>query len=246
MSFLGIDTATRLNAVQAKILHDNGVSFAGRYLTNPSMWKSLQANEARTLLDNGLAILLIYETTSNRAREGAAAGRTDGATAASIASQYGVPTSCAIYFAVDYNAPKSDYQLIEQYLCAAKDAISPYKVGVYGKADVINSVKADCYMQCIAWSEGIISPKLNVYQYEWQGGPNAKAIAAKIGVDVDLNRCENLEQAGMWMPQKKHWYDDAMAWGEQTGIMRDGRPNDPVTRAEVITMLMRYDGLDRK
>jgi hypothetical protein len=244
MSYLGIDTAARLSAAQAKILHDNGVSFAGRYLTNPTMSKSLQANEAKNLLDNGVAILLIYETTANRARDGSAAGRTDGATAASIAKQYGIPTSCAIYFAVDYNAPKSDYQLIEQYLCAAKDAISPYKVGVYGKADVINSVKADCYMQCIAWSEGVISPKLNVYQYEWQGGPNAKVIGQKIGVYVDLNRCDDLERAGMWLPKKEeHWYDSAMEWAEEKGLIMDGRPNDPVTRAELATVLKRYTEL---
>ena len=38
-----------------------------------------------------------------------------------------------------------------------------------------------------------------------------------------------------------HWYDEAMKWVPNNGIMMDGRPNDPVTRAELATMLMRYN-----
>lgn len=44
------------------------------------------------------------------------------------------------------------------------------------------------------------------------------------------------------VPLETHWYDTAMTWAEQNGIMMDGRPNDPVTRAEMATMLMRYHG----
>ncbi len=40
-----------------------------------------------------------------------------------------------------------------------------------------------------------------------------------------------------------HWYDEAMKWAEENKIMMDGRPNDNVTRAELATMLMRYDAL---
>lgn len=241
MMFNGIDTAARITTEQAKILVNNDISFVGRYLVKPSMSKALTANEAKILRENGLGILLIWETYANRARDGAAAGRTDGATAAILASQYGVPNNCTIYFAVDYDAPKSDYQAIEQYLCAAKAACAPYRCGVYGKADLINSVKADCYMQCVAWSYGAVSPKNNVYQYEWQGGANAKALANKVGFAVDLDSCENLESAGIWLPPKEtHWYDEAMHWAEENGLMTDGRPNDYVTRAELATVLERY------
>ena len=41
--------------------------------------------------------------------------------------------------------------------------------------------------------------------------------------------------------EEKHWYDEAVKWGEDNGIMTGGRPNDPVTRAEAITMLHRMD-----
>lgn len=42
------------------------------------------------------------------------------------------------------------------------------------------------------------------------------------------------------IPLETHWYDTAMSWVERNGIMMDGRPNDPVTRAEMATMLMRF------
>ena len=39
-----------------------------------------------------------------------------------------------------------------------------------------------------------------------------------------------------------NWYDGAMAWAEAAGLIRDGRPNDPVTRAELATVLQRALG----
>lgn len=94
--------------------------------------------------------------------------------------------------------------------------------------------------QCVAWSN-FFHDSVSIRQYEWQGGANAKELAAKLGFDVDLNDCADIAAAGLWMPDAaKPWYADAMEWGEATGIMKDGRPNDTLTRAEAITMLMRY------
>lgn len=41
--------------------------------------------------------------------------------------------------------------------------------------------------------------------------------------------------------QEKPWYEDAQNWVKQMGISDGSRPADPVTRAEVWTMLKRYD-----
>jgi hypothetical protein len=38
------------------------------------------------------------------------------------------------------------------------------------------------------------------------------------------------------------WYDEAMGWAKAQGLIRDGRPNDPVTRAELATVLYRLYG----
>ena len=43
--------------------------------------------------------------------------------------------------------------------------------------------------------------------------------------------------------QPAPWYADAMAWAEEAGLIRDGRPKDNLTRAELATVLMRYDAL---
>lgn len=243
MVYQGVDTAARISASSAKALRDNGISFVGRYLVPPSAYKYLSLEESKNIRDAGLAILLIWETTAERAKQGAKAGREDGAKAFEISQSYGIPYNCAIYFAVDYDAPKSDYAAIEEYLYNAKKEINPYRIGVYGKADLINSIKADCYMQCVAWSYGAISSKNNVYQYAWQGDERAKELANKVGFAVDLDSSGDLAVAGMWMPdEKKEWYTDAMRWCAEKGLMTDGRPNDYATRAELATVIYRLCG----
>ncbi len=72
-------------------------------------------------------------------------------------------------------------------------------------------------------------------------------MAAAAGIAaVDLDSCEDMHHAGLWMPEatrpEKHWYDDAMAWAQAQGLIRDGRPEERVTRAELATVLFRICG----
>ena len=60
-----------------------------------------------------------------------------------------------------------------------------------------------------------------------------------------------MKAAGLWMPPEKepetHWYDIQMQWCKDAGLLKDGRPNDPLTRAEAATILYRlYGPEDRK
>ena len=239
MNIKGIDTIATITKDSAVKLKAEGYSFVGRYLVPWKMDKAVSFTEAKTIRDAGLAVLLLFEISASRAKQGANIGATDGATAKQIAQEMGSPTATTIYFCVDYDAPKSDYQAIEQYIVAAKYACSPYRCGVYGKKDLIDSVKADAYMQCVAWSNGV-SSKADIYQYQWQGGPEAEALKQKLGFAVDLNKCNDMRKAGMWMPDtESHWYDEPMAYVKDRGILNDGRPNDPITRAEVATVIMR-------
>ena len=245
MRYKGIDSASPVSVSAAKKLAELGYSFCGRYLA-PSGWKVLTVDEAMHIHDAGLAILLVWETTADRAKSGADGGAQDGEIAANKAAALGVPAGTVIYYAVDHDAGGGDYDAIEAYLTAAKAASAPYAVGVYGSYRVVEEMhkRGACtaFWQCCAWSYGQLSAHADAYQSEWSGTANSKAVAAQVGFDVDLDEANNLD--AFWNPAPvSHWYDEAVKWASDNKIMMDGRPNDPITRAEMATMLMRYDAL---
>ena len=190
---LGIDTAARLTAAQAKALKAAGYDFAGRYLV-PSGSKALTKAEAETITAAGLNILTVWETTAGRAKGGAAAGAEDGAQALACAKQIGMPTSGVIYFAVDFDAQGSDMDAIEAYLRAAKAMTGDYPIGVYGSYSVVETMAqhqvCEHFWQCIAWSYGKKSAYRDVYQDQWN-----QSVA---GVWVDIDECADMAAAGMW------------------------------------------------
>lgn len=265
--YQGVDTAARITPAQAAALRREGVSFVGRYLGSPTLGKTLTAAEASGLRAAGLAVLLYYEIAGTEARTGAACGTAHGKDARRWAQELGAPDGTAIYFAVDFAPAAGDMAQIEAYLRAAAAQLGPYRCGVYGCYAVVEEMarRGACgaYCQCVAWSGGHISQFNDVYQYQWQNGAEAKALAAKTGFPVDLCRCEDMRKAGMWMasyaqyedgdgviyvpetpkPQKEPWYAGAMAWAEEAGLIRDGRPRDGLTRAEMATVMMRYNAI---
>ena len=245
MTYQGIDTVTRISAESAKILRENGVSFVCRYLGPASWGKTITKAEADTMLAAGLSILLCYETGADRMRGGAAAGEIDGLNARNYAQDLGLPAGTAIFFACDYNVPDRDLILCESYIRNAQAALGGiYEAGAYGPERLVSFLSergaCDKYWQCVAWSNQFL-PVANVRQYAWQGDVRAREMAAKVGFAVDLDAGEDLR--GLWRPEKKdgEWYDEAMAWAEEAGLIRDGRPNDYVTRAELATVEMRND-----
>ena len=246
MTYQGIDTMARITAAQAQAMRENDISFICRYLGPASWGKTITRQEAYTLLQAGISILLCYETSADRMRGGAAAGEIDGLNARNYAQDLGLPAGTAIFFACDYNVPDRDLILCESYIRNAQAALGGiYEAGAYGPERLVSflSERGACekFWQCVAWSNMFL-PAANVRQYQWQGGPEARAMAAKLGFAVDLDAAEDLR--GLWHPEEKeesHWYDEAMQWADEAGIMQDGRPNDYVTRAEAATMFMRED-----
>lgn len=247
----GIDTAAKITADVARKAAEAGQSFIGRYLVpniKPYDAKAITSDEAKVIHAAGLGILLCWELTASRAKTGASVGAADGKTARELATAMAIPCSAAIYFAVDYNAPARDYDLIEAYLRAAAQAAAPYAIGVYGHYYVceemyLRGVTQNLW-QCCAWSGKLISPHAFLYQRQWSGGAESKAVAAKIGVSVDMNTCGNLERARIWMPAApRPWYAAAQDWAVSKGISDGERPEDPVTRAEAWTMLQRLYNL---
>lgn len=265
MTYQGIDTAAHITANKAQILRENGIRFVARYLVPETLWKALSKQEASDIRGAGLALMLCWEIGGDDIKQGAAKGAEHGKTARQLAEKLGVPGGVTIYFACDYDPPKGDYTAIEQYILAAQAELgNKYVAGLYGPLAIVDFLanRGTCkrFWQCVAWSR-YFSQNATVRQYQWSGSPGAVAMAAKVGVAVDLDETETLD--GMWMPDAaqyddgeggtvidytggtqsaRPWYADAMQWAEGRRIINDGRPNDYVTRAELATVLYRMFG----
>lgn len=240
----GIDTCAHIQ--DALPLKERGIAFVCRYLVPLGYAKALTADEAAGILRQGLGLLLCWELDANRAAEGARAGTQDGERARRCAAELCVPQSATIYFAVDYVPPQRDYDAIEAYFRAASHYCAPYGCGIYGPFDIVEEmvrrIPTLYVWQCVGGSGGRISASADVYQYQGQHGDEAKALGAQLGYAVDLNTCEDLRKAGMWLPEeKKPWYTDTVAWALKEGIVTEARPTDYATRAEVMQMIRNYN-----
>lgn len=248
MSYKGIDTAAHISVDAAKKLKELGISFAGRYLVPPGMHKELTAEEAKGLLDAGLAILLCWEIDAARADRGAPVGASDGARARQLAQELGVPEGVTIFFAVDYFPQAGEYGRVEEYFRAAQMAVAPYGVGIYGPYDVVEAMKHKIpelvIWQCIACSSGRISDKLRFYQRLGSWCSESVEIQKRVGFAVDINDGNDL--TGLWTavppaPPAPPWYEDTVRWAMKEGVVTEERPNDPATRAEVMQMIRNYN-----
>ena len=191
--FTGIDVATPLTASGVNTLKANGVQFVGRYLGySPTGWKHLRQSEVDLLNKAGIMLFSIYQRGKDTIRQGIEQGLKDGIDAAKRAESFGQPKGTAIYYAVDYDAPASDYDQIASYLEGARRAHPQYAVGVYGSYKVIEEMAkrkaADHFFQTYAWSKGLLSRYANIYQWK-----NDTSLG---GLTVDL--CKSYGNEGFW------------------------------------------------
>ena len=226
MMYKGIDTAAPISEAAARKLKELGYSFVGRYLVpaeGGTKWKALTAPEATIIRNAGLSILLCWETTASRAKSGAAAGAADGTEALKLAKAMQIPEETAIVFAIDYDAPTSDWAKIEAYMRGARWNIGNYQLGMYAPARVLNhfaSIQADgkplvAYgWQCYACSYGA-KAEAQAYQTAWQGDAAAKALEKQLGFAVDLDEADSID--GMWNPYSEE--ELALKWAK--GITDD-------------------------
>lgn len=243
MKYQGIDTSARITPRIAQILKQEDISFAVRYLVpnnDKYGWKALTKEEVQAIHDAGLSLMLCWETDAKRMKGGAEAGKADATVAVNLAQEMGASKGTIIYFAADYTVPESDYKFIWNYLYAASMVIGPYQVGLYGSENIVASMSernvCQYFWQCVGGSNKFL-PCANVIQYEWQGGANAKEIAKKIGVAVDLNSAESL--AGMWQPEPNKSMSeclDALKWAYDFHIISE----DMTDVAKLAVMLYRY------
>ena len=172
-----------------------GKHFVCRYLSTPGNPKNLTRAEATRLHAAGIAIVLVFETTGNRALSGRAMGRQDGNSARAQARALGCPDAVPIYFAVDFDPVGAEIPKVVSYIHGAADALGVSGAGVYGGIDACKACAAATachwFWQTYAWSGGKWFSGNHIEQYQ-----NGAKIA---GHNVDLDRAVKAAY-GQWSP----------------------------------------------
>ena len=117
-----------------------GYRFAVRYVSPGNSGKNITAGEVAQLHGAGVAVLLVFESTTTRPFDGAAAGTADGAVAKDRAGKVGYPTSVPIMAAVDTDVTTRTLPAVLAYLDAFAAACAPYPLGIYADTDVIEAM----------------------------------------------------------------------------------------------------------
>lgn len=175
-----------------------GVRFVCRYLA-PLSGKVLSPSERSALHAAGFSIVLNWENEAKDMLSGYGLGATHATEALRQAEELGAPITVPIFFSVDFDALPADLEPVARYLDGAASILGHGRVGVYGKADVIDALvpKYATYgWQTYAWSYGRMSRKAHLLQYR-----NNVSMA---GATVDLDRSLQ-EPFGAWEPGMV-WY----------------------------------------
>lgn len=146
------DCAVPLTQAKLNTLKKNGFKIVGRYITSGQFsWgnKQLKSPEANLIIENGMSIFPIYQTTANYIEYFSNnQGKADGKNAIQLAKDLGIPSSKAVYFAVDCD-PTEDIIIsrILPYFSGVFSEMSKdgWFVGVYGTRNVCNKVSSAGY-----------------------------------------------------------------------------------------------------
>ena len=199
----GIDYAWQ-HPAPAEIKKD-GYGFAFRYFSDDHT-KDLSLGEAKALHADGIAIGVVWESTSNRALDGYLAGKKDAQIALAKLKAVGNPDG-VVYFALDFDVPDyakllPDFPVfairklgpVAHYFAGILSVIPVARVGGYGGYYPIKRLfdaKLISYgWQTLAWSGGRWEPRAQVRQV---GG------AVVGGVKCDLNKAMHPDY-GVWHP----------------------------------------------
>jgi hypothetical protein len=187
----------------ATALKNAGVKFVCRYLSHDTTGKNLTAAEAKQLTAAGIWIVVVWESTANRALSGHAAGVADAKAARQQAAACGMPAGRPIYFAVDFDANAAQQAAINSYLDGAASVLGRDRVGLYAGYYVVkrafDAKKITWGWQTYAWSGGHWDKRAQIQQYSNNHKING------VGVDYDRSMTGDY---GQWQVNKPPTEED--------------------------------------
>lgn len=137
-----------------------------RYGVGGDSAKHLTVSEVNKLHSEGKSIVLAFESTAQRSREGTAAGKADVDAMEKWARSIGYPKQCPIFYAVDFDATPSE---VSDYFHGVIPG-AYYPSGPYAGITVVDAVlKAHpngVAWQTLAWSAGKISKNKRCVLYQ--------------------------------------------------------------------------------
>ena len=190
----GLDWAWGEMSVSA--LRGVGADFIGRYVSTPGNTKNVTAREAADMSRAGIDILLVFETTADRALAGRAAGSDDARSAKQQAAGVRMPQGRPIYFAVDFDATPQQQGPINEYFRGVASVLGLDGTGAYAGYWVIKRLFDAGLIrwgwQTYAWSGGKWDPRAHVQQFS-----NGHTVG---GVDCDYDHGLG-QDFGQWRVQ---------------------------------------------
>ncbi|HEU0241233.1 MAG TPA: glycoside hydrolase domain-containing protein [Micromonosporaceae bacterium] len=184
-----------------------GKHFVIRYTspnTTANPRKRLTAAEVKNYRSAGLDIGLVWETSTDRATQGRAAGVADAHAAETVRRALGIPSSVAQYF-VAQDQPDITGPQVVAYFQGVASAITLARTGAYAGYSVTKYLfdhRLITYgWQTYAWSNGLWDPRAQVQQYH-----NGVQVA---GVTVDLCRAM-VTHWGQWAADSTEPPEDDM------------------------------------
>lgn len=180
----GLDYATPVaGSATLRAFKKAGVTFVCRYISTLGNPKNLTAGEVTAIHAAGLGLVVVFETTANRALGGYQAGNHDAISAIDQVNNLGL-RGIPVYFAVDFDASGSSLTAVTQYFQGAVKALGHDRVGIYGGLRPVTHILdhniCKWAWQTYAWSGGRWDPRGHIQQYQ-----NGQRLA---GVTVDYNR----------------------------------------------------------
>ncbi len=208
---LGFDASDKVDAAAAKTLVDAGFRFATRYISRMGTETAddLTTDEAQTILDSGLALMVVQHVAPSGWQPNMALGEEYGVRAAENAGIVGLPTGMQLWLDLEGVAPGASSTDVVQYCNAWFDAVTTagFSTGLYvGSSAILTGDQLFHELSTQAyWRSGSRVPDVSVRSYcmyQWISpfeALNRDFMVGGVGLDVDIVQTDLKGGTPLWL-----------------------------------------------